>query len=77
MMSDTPRVFVGTTTFLIGGLTSGTDLQRVTAAINGFPGVGVVVADQVAGLLTVTAERPVNRTEVTAAIVQAGYSVLA
>ena len=77
MMSDTPRVFVGTTAFLIAGLTSGADLQTVIAAINGFPGVRVVAADHLAGLLTVTAERPVNRTEVTAAIVQAGYSVLA
>ena len=77
MMSDTPRVFVGTTTFLLAGLTSGTDLQIVTAAINGFPEVRVVAADQLAGLLTVTAERPVNRTEVTAAIIQAGYTVLA
>ena len=60
MMSNTPRVFVGTTTFLIAGMTSGTDLQTVTAAINGFPGVRVVVADQLAGLVTVTAERPVE-----------------
>jgi copper chaperone CopZ len=69
MMSNTPRVFVGTTTFLITGMTSGTDLQTVTEAINGFPGVRVVVADQV------TAERPVNRTDLTAAIIQAGYTV--
>ena len=77
MMSNTPRVFVGTTTFLIAGIQSPTDLQKVTAAINGFPGVWVVVADQVAGLVTVTAERPVNRTDVAAVIIQAGYSVLA
>ncbi len=77
MMSDTPRVFVGTTTFLIAGMTSRTDLQTVTAAINGFPGVRVVVADQLAGLVTVAAERPVNRTDLTAAIIQAGYTVLA
>jgi copper chaperone CopZ len=77
MMSDTPRVFVGTTTFLIAGITSPTDLQAVTAAINGFPGMRVVVADQLAGLVTVTAERPVNRTDVTAAIIEAGYTVLA
>ena len=49
----------------------------MTAAINGFPGVRVAIADQVAGLVTVTAERPVNRTDVTAVIVQAGYTVLA
>ena len=77
MMSNTPRVFVGTTTFLIAGITSTAGLQTVTAAINGFPGLRVVVADQLAGLVTVTAERPVNRTDVTAAIVQAGYTVLA
>ena len=77
MMSNTPRVFVGTTTFLIAGMTSGTDLEAVTAAINGFPGVRVVVADQFAGLVTVTAERPVDRTDRTAAIIQAGYTVLA
>jgi copper chaperone CopZ len=77
MMSNTPRVFVGTTTFLIAGMTSGTDLQAVTAAINGFPGVHVVIADQLAGLVTVTAERPIDRTDLTAAIIEAGYTVLA
>ena len=76
MMSNTPRVFVGTTTFLIAGMTSRTDLQTVTAAINGFPGI-LVGADQLAGLVTVTAERPVNRTDLTAAINQVGYTVLA
>ena len=77
MMSDTPRVFVGTTTFLIAGMTSRADLQTVTAAINGFPRVQVVVAHRLAGLVTVTAERPVNRADLTAAIIQAGYPVLA
>ena len=77
MMSNTPRVFVGTTTFLIAGMTSKSDLQTVTAAINGFPGIRVVVADQLAGLVTVTAERPMDRTDLTAAIIQAGYTVLA
>jgi copper chaperone CopZ len=77
MMSNTPRVFVGTTTFLIAGMSSHTDLRTVTAAINGFPGVRVVVADQLPGLVTVAAERPVNRTDLTAAIIEAGYTVLA
>lgn len=77
MMSGTPRVFVGATAFLIAGMTSRTDLRAVTAVINGFPGVQVVAADQLTGLVTVTTEQPVNRTDVTAAIVQAGYTVLA
>jgi len=76
MMSNTPRVFVGSTTFLIAGMTSGADLQTVSDAINGFPGVRVVVAYQLAGMVTVTAERPVNRTDLTAAINRAGYTVL-
>ena len=77
MMSNTPRVFVGTTTFLIAGMTSRIDLQTVTAAINCFPGVTVVIAHQSAGLVTVTADRPVNRTDLAAAIIRAGYTVLA
>jgi len=77
MMSNTPRVFVGTTTFLIAGMTSRVDLQTVTAAIDCFPGVRVVTAQESAGLVTVTADRPVNRTDLAAAIIRAGYTVLA
>jgi len=77
MMSNTPRVFVGTTTFLIAGMTSRIDLQTVTAAIGCFPGVTVVTAQQSAGLVTVAADRPVNRTDLAAAIIRAGYAVLA
>jgi len=47
------------------------------AAINGFPGVRVVGAVQLAGLVTVTPERPVNRTDPPAASIQAGCTVLA
>jgi len=47
------------------------------AAINGFPGVRVMGANPLAGLVTVTPERPVNRTDLTAASIQAGYTVLA
>ena len=77
MMSDTPRVFVGTTTFLIAGMTSQIDVQAVTATINGFAGVQVVIAQQLAGLVTVTAQRAVNRADLAAAIVRAGFTVLA
>jgi copper chaperone CopZ len=77
MMSNTPRVFVGTTTFLIAGITSGTDLQTVTAAINGFPGVRVTGADLLTGVVTVTVDRPANRADLAAAIDHAGYTVLA
>ncbi len=78
MMSNTPRVFVGTTTFLIAGITGiacGANLQSVIAAINEFPGVRGVAADQ-AGLGTVTADLPVNRSDLAAAIVGAGCTVV-
>jgi hypothetical protein len=77
MMSNTPRVFVGATTLLIAGMTSDTALLAVTAAINDFPGVRVVAADRVTGLVTLSAARPVNRSDLTAAITQIGYAVLA
>jgi hypothetical protein len=44
MMSNTPRVFVGATTLLIAGMTSGAALHTVTAAMNDFPGVRVTAA---------------------------------
>ena len=75
MMSNTPRVFVGTTTFLIAGITSGATRQTVVAAINEFPGARVVAADQ-AGQVTVTADLPVNRSDLAAAIVRAGCTVV-
>ena len=77
MMSNTPRVFVGATTLVIAGMTSDAALQTVTAAMMDFPGVRVIAADRTTGLLTLSADRPVNRSDLTAAMTQAGYTVLA
>jgi copper chaperone CopZ len=77
MMSNTPRVFVGSTTFLVRGMTSDACLQTVSTAISRFVGVRVVQADLIDGLVTVTADRPVNRADLAAAIITAGYTVLA
>jgi len=49
----------------------------VTAAVSGFAGVRAIEADLIAGLVTVTADRPTNRADLAAAIGQAGYRVLA
>ena len=76
-MSNTPRVFVGATTLLMAGMTSAAALQTVTAAMNNSPGVRVIATDRITGLVTLSAARPVNRSELTAAITQAGYTVLA
>ena len=77
MMSNTPRVFVGATTLLIAGMTNEAALHTVAAALMDFPGVRVIAADRITGLLTLSADRPVNRCDLTAAITQAGYTVLA
>ena len=77
MMSNTPRVFVGATTLLIAGMTTDAAVQTVTAAIHDFPGVRVIAADRISGLVTLSAGRPVNRSDLTAAITLAGYPVLA
>ena len=52
MMSNTPRVFVGATTLLMAGMTSDAALQTVTAAMNNSPGVRVIAADRITGLVT-------------------------
>ena len=77
MMTNTPRVFVGTTTFLLAGMASSADLEAVTAAITTSPGVRVLAGDHLAGVVTVATERPVDRADLTSAIVRAGYTVLA
>ena len=77
MMSNTPRVFVGATTFLIAGLTSDPALHTVTATMNDFPGVRVIAADRITGLVTLSADRPVDRSDLTAALTRAGFAVLA
>ena len=77
MMSNTPRVFVGATTLLVAGMTSDAAVQTVTAAMKIFPGVRVIAADRITGLVTLSADRPVNRADLTAAITRAGYTVLA
>ena len=77
MMSNTPRVFVGTTTFLVTGMTSDACVHTVTSAISRLVGVRVVRADLIDGLVTVTVDRPVNRADLAAAITMSGYTVLA
>ena len=76
MMSDTPRVFVGTTAFLVSGLTSDVCLRKVNEAIDSHAGVRVVDTDVSSGLITVNADLPVDRADLAVAICQAGYSVL-
>ncbi len=77
MMSNTPRVFVGTTTFLLQGMTSDACLRTVSTSITQFAGVRIVDADLVGGIVTITADQPVDRADILAAITLSGYTVLA
>jgi hypothetical protein len=77
MMSNTPRMFVGSTTFAVTGPASGAFPVAVRSALHGFPGVRVIDVDRAGGLLTVTTDHPVDRAELAAAISRAGCTVLA
>ncbi len=76
MRNDTPRSFVGTTTFEVRGMTCGHCVQSVTAEVGSVPGVSDVQVDLPSGTVTVTVDMPVDRADVVAAVRDAGYSVV-
>ena len=71
-MSNTPRTFVGTTTFRIEGMSCGHCVRAVTSEISEVDGVRDVSVDLASGLATVTAARPVDRADVASAVEEAG-----
>ncbi len=75
MLSDTPRTFVGTTTFQVTGMTCDHCRRAVTAEISDVAGVTEVTVDIVTGTVTVTADRPVDRADIAAAVDEAGYTL--
>lgn len=77
MRSSTPRTFVGATTFVVRGMTCGRCRRAVTEEISAIDGVATVVVDVSSGTVTVTADRPVDRAEIVAAVDESGYTVLA
>jgi copper chaperone len=77
MLASTPRTFFGTTTFTVTGLTCEHCRRAVTAGIAAVDGVETVTVDLASGIVTVTvtADRPVDRADIAAAVDEAGYSV--
>ena len=75
-MLSTPRTFVGTTTFTVTGMTCAHCQRAVTQEISGVDGVESVAVDIAAGKVTVTARRPVDRSEIAAAVDEAGYALV-
>jgi copper chaperone CopZ len=76
MLKDTPRTFIGATTFQVTGMTCGHCQRAVTEEISRIPGVQEVAVDLAAGSVTVTATQPVDRADVTLAVDEAGYTLI-
>jgi copper chaperone CopZ len=75
MLSSTPRTFIGATTFSVTGMTCEHCRRAVTAEIAAVDGVETVTVDLASGIVTVTADRPVDRADIAAAVDEAGYRV--
>ena len=76
MLSSTPRTFIGSTTFTVTGMTCAHCRRAVTEEIAAVAGVGSVTVDLASGTVTVTAERPVDRADIAAAVDEAGYALV-
>jgi copper chaperone CopZ len=73
MMHDTPRAFVGRITLAVAGMTSRRCERVVTDEVRQIAGVTHAIADAVRGTVSVTVDRPIDRSEVAAALVRAGH----
>lgn len=76
MLSSTPRTFVGSTTFRVDGMTCGHCERAITTHVGGVVGVDHVEVDLSTGTVTVQAGAPVDRSDITAAVQDAGYAVV-
>ena len=76
MRNDTPRTFVGTTTFAVTGMTCGHCERAVTSEISAIDGVDTVTVDLATGAVTVTATSPVDRADIARAVDEAGYTLV-
>ncbi|MGZ4591801.1 MAG: heavy-metal-associated domain-containing protein [Actinomycetes bacterium] len=76
MMNNTPRTFVGSTTFRVEGMTCGHCERAITEEISQLAGVDQVSVDLPNGTVTVIAQHPVDRADIAAAVDEAGYTLL-
>jgi copper chaperone CopZ len=76
MLEDTPRTFIGATTFQVTGMTCGHCRRAVTEEISRIAGIQGVAVDLATGNVTVTATKPVDRTDVAHAVGEAGYTLI-
>jgi copper ion binding protein len=76
MLENTPRTFLGATTFQVTGMTCDHCQRAVTEEISRIPGVRGVAVDLATGSVTVTATQPVDRADIAHAVDEAGYAVI-
>lgn len=65
-----------TQTYAVAGMTCGHCVSAVTDELSRIPGVRAVRIDLTTGAVTVDSDAPLDRTEVVAAVDEAGYEVL-
>jgi copper chaperone CopZ len=75
VFNQTPRTFVGATTFHVDGMTCQRCRDAVAGQIEQVPGVLDVRIDVATGTVTVTAATPVDRVDIAAAVKTAGYDL--
>lgn len=80
-MRDTPRTFIGSVVFLLEEpahtLTSDLTYAEVRTQVARLPGISFCEVDPVAGTVVVTADSPVDRTDIVAVLDRLGCSVRA
>ena len=76
MPENTPRTFVGATTFRVTGMTCGHCQRAVTEEISRIPGIQGSTVDLATGSVTVTATQPVDRADIARAVGEAGYTLI-
>lgn len=73
MLFGTPRTFVGSSTFVVNGMTCVHCERAVTQEILAVDGVNSVTVDLISGTVTVTATKPVDRADIASAVDGAGH----
>jgi copper ion binding protein len=76
MTTNTTPTSVGTETFRVEGMTCDHCRNAVTTEVSAAPGVQAVTVDIEAGTVTVSADQPVDQSDIAAAVEEAGYTLL-
>lgn len=76
MTTNIAPPFVGTETFRVEGMTCDHCRNAVTTEVGAVPGVQAVTVDVESGTVTVSADQPVDPSDIAAAVDEAGYPLL-